>query len=158
MMLHETFCAKCHNEDGKYYYNSANHADPGKITPELHDIIDGITQIEEMLRSRASPCFVMRVIKNDQCLHLPNTWTLDTLAYVDNTDSGSRDLFSQAPGFRTTKTSRHSDKHGMVERSNIEDKWSLPWVPLMCCVVNLPPSIFLCRHSFVSFGLLYLIA
>ena len=69
------------------------------ITPELHDIIDGITWIEEMLRIRSSLCFVMRVSKNDQCLHLPNSWTLDTLAYVDNTDSGSRELFSPAPGF-----------------------------------------------------------
>ena len=92
MTLHDTVCARCHNEvrspfslvraltdihmqtaplDVEHRHNSANHADPGKITPELHDIIDCITQIEEMLRSRSSPCFVMRVSKNDQCFSLP---------------------------------------------------------------------------------------
>ena len=40
----------------------------------------------------------MRVSKNDQCFHFPYTWTPDALAYVDNTDSGSRELFSPAPG------------------------------------------------------------
>ena len=32
-------------------------------------------------------------------LHFPYSWTPDALAYVDNTDSGSRELFSPAPGF-----------------------------------------------------------
>jgi hypothetical protein len=36
---------------------------------ELHEIIDGITQMEEMLRSLASPCFVMRVSKIGQYVH-----------------------------------------------------------------------------------------
>ena len=34
--------------------------------------------------------------------------------------------------------------------SNEEDKWPLPWVPLTFCVAYLPPSIFLCPHSFIS--------
>ena len=47
-------------------YDGENHADPGEILPELHDVVDGMTQMEEMLRSLASPCFVMRVSKGGQ--------------------------------------------------------------------------------------------
>ena len=35
----------------------------------------------------------MRVSKNDQCFQFPYSWTPDALAYVDNTESGSRELF-----------------------------------------------------------------
>lgn len=46
-------------------YNGEHHADPGEITPELHDVIDDITQsqMEEMLCSLPSRCFVMWVSK-----------------------------------------------------------------------------------------------
>ncbi|KAH9990758.1 hypothetical protein BJV77DRAFT_1150879 [Russula vinacea] len=63
MRLHDTLCAGGHNEDGEHRQNSANHADPGETTLELHDIIDGITQMEVMLRSLTSPCSIMRVSK-----------------------------------------------------------------------------------------------
>ena len=33
---------------------AVNHADPGEITPELHDIIDSITEMAEILRSHLS--------------------------------------------------------------------------------------------------------
>jgi hypothetical protein len=47
-------------------HDAANHADPGVITAELLDILNGITQMEEMLCSVASPCFVMWVCKGGQ--------------------------------------------------------------------------------------------
>ena len=77
-MLHETFCAKCHNEVSSPFslvraltdihmqtvHRTSNIATmpqptyPGEIMPELYDIIDGITQIEEieMLERRESVC------------------------------------------------------------------------------------------------------
>ena len=89
MMLLDTLCARCHNQVRspfslvhaltdiliptvhKTANIAANHADPDKIKSELHDIIDGITQTEEMLRSLTSPCFVMRVSKSGKCFHFP---------------------------------------------------------------------------------------
>lgn len=70
MTLHDTLCARSHSEVPfllvraltdilmstfhKTANIAANHADPGEITPELHDIIDSITQMQEMLRSHLS--------------------------------------------------------------------------------------------------------
>ncbi|KAH9990750.1 hypothetical protein BJV77DRAFT_1159890 [Russula vinacea] len=63
---HDTLCVRCHNETVHRTSNIATTPQPtypGEIMPELYDIINGITQIEEMeiLRSLGSPCFVMRV-------------------------------------------------------------------------------------------------
>jgi hypothetical protein len=41
-------------------------ADPGILPKELHNILDGITQMEEMLCSLTSPCFLMWVSKGGQ--------------------------------------------------------------------------------------------
>ncbi|KAH9998572.1 hypothetical protein BJV77DRAFT_959567 [Russula vinacea] len=131
MTLHDTLCARSHNEVPfllvraltdilmstfhKTANIAANHADTGEITPELHDIIDSITQMEEMLRSHLP---LLRRASNQkwEMLSLPLPWTPDALTYVDNTDSGSLEHFFPTPGFRTTKTSRHSGKRGRVER------------------------------------------
>ena len=123
MTVHDTLCVRCHNEVRSPFslvraltdihmqtvHRTSNIATTppttyaGKIMPELYDIINGITQIEEMeiLRSLGSPCFVMRVSKTGQCFHFPYTWTPDALAYANDTDSRSREHFSPAPGFRT---------------------------------------------------------
>ena len=71
MTLHDTLGARCHNEVGSPFSpvrtltdilmptvhktaNSAtNYADSGEITAELHEFIDDITQMEEILRSLA---------------------------------------------------------------------------------------------------------
>lgn len=81
MKLKGTICGQCHNEvlapfsltctlpgHPCHCYNAANNADPGPIAAELHDIlpVDGITQMEEMLCSLASPCFIMWVSKGGQ--------------------------------------------------------------------------------------------
>ena len=78
MTFHVTLCTGCHNEVlsplslvraltdihmltvHRTANIATNYADPGEITPGLHNIIDGITQME-MLRcgSLASPCFDM---------------------------------------------------------------------------------------------------
>ena len=132
MTLHDTVCARCHNEVRSPFslvraltdihmqtvHRTSNIATTpqtayaGEIMPELYDIINSITQIEEMeiLRSLGSPCFVMRVSKTGQCFHFPHTLTPDGLAYADDTDSRSREHFSPAPGFRTSKTSRQLGK------------------------------------------------
>jgi hypothetical protein len=47
-------------------FTNQNNADPGLLSAELHDILDGFTQMEEMLCSRASPCFLMWVSKGGQ--------------------------------------------------------------------------------------------
>ena len=92
-------------------------------------------------------------------LSLPLPWTPDGLAYVDDTDSGSHEHFFPAPGFRTTKTSTHSGKARVVG-SNEEDKWPLPWVPLMFCVSTYHRLFFsvlipLYHRDLVSFISLY---
>ena len=132
MTLHDTLCVRCHNEVRSPFslvraltdihmqtvHRTSNIATmpqptyPGEIMPELYDIINGITQIEEMeiLCSLGSPCFVMRVSKSGQCFHFPYTWTPDALAYANDTDYRSREHFSPAPGFRTSKTSRQLGK------------------------------------------------
>ena len=43
-----------------------NNADPGEIPPELEETLHDITQMEEMLCSLASPCFLMWVSKGGQ--------------------------------------------------------------------------------------------
>ena len=47
-------------------YSAENDADPGLIPHDLQLILNGITQMEEMLCSLASPCFVMWVSKGGQ--------------------------------------------------------------------------------------------
>jgi ATP-dependent DNA helicase PIF1 len=47
-------------------FTDQNNADPGMLSADLHDILDGFTQMEEMLCSRASPCFLMWVSKGGQ--------------------------------------------------------------------------------------------
>ena len=46
-------------------YSAENHVDPGK-NPHLHQILFDLTQLEEMLCSLASPCFLMWVSKGGQ--------------------------------------------------------------------------------------------
>ena len=47
-------------------YGVENNADPGVIPHELKGILNGITQMEEMLCSLASPCFIMWVSNGGQ--------------------------------------------------------------------------------------------
>ena len=90
---HDTLCVRWHNEVCSSFslvrtltdthmqtvHRTSNIATmpqptyPGEIMPELYDIINGVTQIEEMetLRSLGSPCFVMWVSKSGQCSHFP---------------------------------------------------------------------------------------
>ncbi|KAF8485203.1 hypothetical protein DFH94DRAFT_644559, partial [Russula ochroleuca] len=70
MKLRDMACTRCHKEKDEHRYDAANDADPGDIPPELHDILDGITQMEEMLCSLASPCFLMWDI-SQLCTTLP---------------------------------------------------------------------------------------
>ena len=51
---------------GHHRYGVANDADPGVIPDELLPVLDGFTQMEEMLCSLASPCFLMWVSKGRQ--------------------------------------------------------------------------------------------
>lgn len=91
MKLEGTICGRCHNEvlapfsltctlpsHPCHHYDAANNADPGPIAAEPHDILDGITQMEEMLCSLASsPCFVMWVSKGRQ---YKTRWNIITFA------------------------------------------------------------------------------
>ena len=43
-----------------------NEADPGDVPDELRNVLQGITQMEEMLCSLASPCFLMWISKGGQ--------------------------------------------------------------------------------------------
>ena len=53
---------------------AANHADPGEITLELHDIIDSITEMGEILRSHLS--LLRHASKQKwEMLLLPPPWT-----------------------------------------------------------------------------------
>ena len=47
-------------------YSVENHADPGNIPPHLRPILFDLTQMEEMLCSLVSPCFLMWVSKGGQ--------------------------------------------------------------------------------------------
>ena len=47
-------------------FTDDNNADPGLLSDELHDLLDNFTQMEEMLSSLASPCFLMWVSKGGQ--------------------------------------------------------------------------------------------
>ena len=51
---------------GRHRYGVANDADPGLIPDELLPVLDGLTQMEEMLCNLASPCFLMWVSKGSQ--------------------------------------------------------------------------------------------
>jgi Helitron helicase-like domain at N-terminus len=47
-------------------FTDDNNADPGLLPPELQDILRDFTQMEEMLCSLASPCFLMWVSRGGQ--------------------------------------------------------------------------------------------
>jgi hypothetical protein len=82
MHLRRLECDRCHREvsfhsvflffvqhvlqRGHHRYGVANDADPGVIPDELLPALDGLTQMEEMLCSLASPCFLMWVSKGGQ--------------------------------------------------------------------------------------------
>ncbi|KAH9983921.1 hypothetical protein BJV77DRAFT_1162843 [Russula vinacea] len=59
-------CDRCSHEHAGHRYGIENNADPGVIPDELKGILNGITQMEEMLCSLASPCFIMWVSKGGQ--------------------------------------------------------------------------------------------
>ena len=85
MHIHGTQCDWCHREvrfdtvfipnlklinvllqRGGHRYGVENDADPGEIPEDLRGILDDLTQMEEMLCSLASPCFLMWVSKGGQ--------------------------------------------------------------------------------------------
>ena len=47
-------------------FSAQNFADPGVIPEDLRETLHGLTQMEEMLCSLASPCFLMWVSKGRQ--------------------------------------------------------------------------------------------
>jgi ATP-dependent DNA helicase PIF1 len=53
-------------QPGLHRYSAENEADPGVIPDDLAWILFGLTQMEEMLCSLASPCFLMWVSKGGQ--------------------------------------------------------------------------------------------
>lgn len=53
-------------QHGIHCFSAQNSADPGIIPPDLCEILAGLTQMEEMLCSLASPCFLMWVSKGGQ--------------------------------------------------------------------------------------------
>ena len=54
------------SQPGHHRYKAENEADPGLIPHELANILLNLTQMEEMLCSLASPCFLMSVSKGGQ--------------------------------------------------------------------------------------------
>ena len=99
---------------------------PGEIMPELYDIINGIAQIEEMLCSLASPCFVMWVIKSGQCFY----FLYHGLPTVSLTSTTPIPALANTPlRHQVSDQSKHRNIRASVVGSNKEDKWSLPWVP-----------------------------
>ena len=181
MSLHNTLCARCHNEVRSSFslvraltdihmptvHRTANITTTPQTTPTLaRSRQNSTTSSTASLRwrrcSAASPRLAsLRHVGKQKwaMLSLPLPWTPDGLAYVDDTDSGSHEHFFPAPGFRTTKTSTHSGKARVVG-SNEEDKWPLPWVPLMFCVSTYHRLFFsvlipLYHRDLVSFISLY---
>ena len=55
-----------HPQHGIHRFSAQNNADPGLIPGDLRPILDGLTQMEEMLCSLASPCFLMWISKGGQ--------------------------------------------------------------------------------------------
>jgi ATP-dependent DNA helicase PIF1 len=87
MHMHETQCDRCKREvpslaalkhqsscpfsltvfqPANHRFTAANNADPGLLSDDLYDILHDFTQMEEMLCSLASPCFLMWVSKGGQ--------------------------------------------------------------------------------------------
>jgi hypothetical protein len=125
---------------------AANHADPGKITPELHDILTASLRLRgcsAASRLLASSCGQAKVgsafspptmeSRRSRLCRRHWFWLLHT---------SFRHQVSELPNHRRIWAS--------VVGSNEEDKWPLPWVPLTFCVVYLPRSLSLCSHSFAS--------
>jgi hypothetical protein len=54
------------SQHGQHRYDDSNNADPHDIPHVLRDTLHGLTQMEEMLCSLASPCFLMWVSKGGQ--------------------------------------------------------------------------------------------
>lgn len=46
-------------QHGEHRYNDLNDADPGNIPEEVRELLQDMTQMEEMLCALASPCFLM---------------------------------------------------------------------------------------------------
>jgi hypothetical protein len=53
-------------QPANHRFTAANNADPGLLSDDLYDILHDFTQMEEMLCSLASPCFLMWVSKGGQ--------------------------------------------------------------------------------------------
>jgi hypothetical protein len=53
-------------QHASHRFTALNKADPGLLSPDLHDLLHDFTQMEEMLCSLASPCFLMWVSKGGQ--------------------------------------------------------------------------------------------
>ena len=70
------------------------------------------------LRSKMSftPSLIMFATSVTTITNVRHVWSAIP---VDDTDSGSHKYLSPAPGFQTTKTSRHSSKRGRVERRGL---------------------------------------
>ena len=80
--MHGNQCVRCHREvcflcttlftsadgsqPGHHRYSAENEADPGVVPDDLALILRDLTQMEEMLCSLASPCFLMWVSKGGQ--------------------------------------------------------------------------------------------
>ena len=168
-MLHDTLCARCHNEVCSPFsvfslvralndilmltvHRTVNIATtPQTMSTLARSHQNSTTSSMASLRwgcSAASPRLASSYSKQKWAtLSLPLPWAPDSLAYIDDTESGSRKHISLAPGFQTTKTSRHL---GKVVGLNKEDEWFLPLGPVDVCVICLPPSVFLCPYSFIS--------
>jgi ATP-dependent DNA helicase PIF1 len=54
------------SQHGQHRYDAMNDADPGNVPDALQDVLQDLTQMEEMLCCLASPCFLMWVSKGGQ--------------------------------------------------------------------------------------------
>jgi hypothetical protein len=54
----------------KHRYDDLNSTDPGDIPEDIRELVQGMTQMEEMLCALASPCFLMWVstVANSKCV------------------------------------------------------------------------------------------
>ena len=65
-LLHSPFLRSLTVSQHDHRFTADNNADPGLLSDELHDLLHDFTQMEEMLCSLASPCFLMWVSKGGQ--------------------------------------------------------------------------------------------
>ena len=67
LLLRSSFlCSLTISQHDNHRFTAANNADPGLLSDELQDLLHDFTQMEEMLCSLASPCFLMWVSKGGQ--------------------------------------------------------------------------------------------